>query len=153
MSSSSIEFWLIFQMVIEVLLCGIVIYYFYREKNRKNEGKLEEEKLKALLGSLHRLVAESEDLDRKHQRLLKLWEKIERKGGEIETYVDRCQRELRSFSKDHLPGEEDEGMEPGVTCYEKASSLVERGCSVGEIAQKVGLPQGEVELIMNLKRQ
>ncbi|MEE8380355.1 MAG: DUF2802 domain-containing protein [Thermodesulfobacteriota bacterium] len=153
MPSFTIEFWLIFQMVIEVVLCGGIIYYFYREKNRKNEVKLAEEKLKTLLGSLHRLVAESEDLDRKHQRVLKLWEKIERKGGVIEEYVDRYQRELRSFSKDHLPGEEDEKMEPGFTCYEKASSLVERGYSVGEIAQKVGLPQGEVELIMNLKRQ
>jgi len=153
MNSFTIEFWLIFQMVIEVLLCGIIICYFYHEKSKKDEGRLEKERLKTLMGSLRRLVTETEDLDKKHQRLLKLWEKVERKGAAIEAYVDYYERELRSFPKANQPGEESDGMESGVTCYEKASRLIEKGLSVGEIAQKVGLPRGEVELIMNLKRQ
>ena len=152
MSDFTIEFWLVLQMVIEILICSVIIYYFYHEKSKRDEVRLEEEKLKRLLGSLRRLVAESGDLDRKHQRLLTLWEKIEKKGEAIEAYVDHCRKELRSFSKDYLPREEYGGVDQ-ETCYEKASRLVEQGYSVGEIAQKVGLPQGEVELIRNLKRQ
>ena len=153
MTSFTIEFWLILQMIIEILLCGIIIYYLYYEKNKKERSGLEKEKLKTLIDSLHRLVAESEDLDKKHQEVLKLWEKIERKGAAIEAYVDYYERELRSFTEVNQPGEVSDRMESGVTCYEKASRLIEKGLSVGEIAQQVGLPQGEVELIMNLKRQ
>jgi hypothetical protein len=137
-------------MVIEVLLCGIIIFYFYHEKNKKDEGKIDKEKLRILTDSLNRLVTESEDLDKKHQSLLKLWEKVERKGAAIEAYVDHYERELRSFPKADQPGEGSDGME---SCYEEASRLIEKGLTVGEIARKVGLPQGEVELIMNLKRQ
>jgi len=153
MTSFTIEFWLLLQMVIEVLLCAIIVYYFYRERHRKDENDFSEEKLKTVLGSLQRLVAESEDLDGKHQRLLKLWDKIERRGGEIEACVDRYEKELRSFSKTHQPGKESDRMESGANCYERASRLIEKGLSVGEIAQRVGLPQGEVDLIVNLKRQ
>ena len=153
MNSFTIEFWLILQMVIEVLLCGIIIYYLYHEKNKKDEGRLEKEKLKTLIDSLHHLITESEDLDKKHQGVLKLWEKVERKGAAIEAYVDHYERELRSSLKVNQTGEESDRIKPGVTCYEKASHLIDEGFSLGEIAQKVGLPQGEVELIMNLKRQ
>ena len=153
MSSFAIESWLILQVVIEVLLCGTVVYYFYREKHKKDENKLEKERLKTLLGSLHRLITESEDLDKRHQKILKLWEKIDKRGKAIEAYVDHYESKLRSFPKGHQPEEDYGGIEPEVTCYEKATRLVEKGYSVGEIAQKVGLPQGEIELIMNLKRQ
>lgn len=153
MTSFNIEFWLILQMVIEVLLCGIIIYYLFHKKNKKEEKVLDKEKLKTLIDSLHRLVTESEDLDKKHQVLLKLWEKIERRWAAIEAYVDYYERDLKPFPKVNQPKGESERTESGVTCYEKASHLIEKGFSVGEIAQKVGLPQGEVELIMNLKSQ
>jgi len=153
MTTFTTEFWLILQIVMEVLLCGIIIYYLYHERNKKDEGSLEKEKLKTLIDSLHHLVTESENLDKKHQGLLKLWEKVERKGAAIEAYVDRYERELRSSLKENQTGEECDIIKSGVDCYDKASHLIDKGFSLGEIAQKVGLPQGEVELIMNLKRQ
>lgn len=153
MDSFTIELWLILQMIIEGLLCGVIIYYFYQEKRKRDEGGHEKERLKVVIDSLNRLVTESEDLDKKHQRLLKLWEKVEKRGVAIEAYVDYYERELRSFPRAQQPGEGSNRMESGVSCYEKASRLIEKGLSVGEITQKVGLPQGEVELIMNLKRQ
>ena len=61
-------------MIIEVLICIVIGYYFYREKSKKEEVGLENEKIKGLMDSLNRFVAKSEDLDRKHQKVLKLIE-------------------------------------------------------------------------------
>ncbi len=153
MTGFNVEFWLILQMVIEVLLCGIIICYVYRDKSRKGEMKLEQEKIKTLVDSLHRLVKESEALDKKHQEVLKLWEKIEKKGAAIEAYIDHHERKMKFSPKESKEGDASEGAESEVTSYEKASRLIEEGLSTGDIAQKSGLPRGEVELMVNLKRQ
>ena len=153
MTSFNVEFWLVLQMVVEVLICIVIGYYFYREKSKKEDAGLEKEKIKVLMDSLNRFVAKSEDLDRKHQKVLKLWEKIERKGEEIEAYIDYYERKLKSAPEANNVGDGSDSVESGVACYEKTSRLIENGLSAGEIAQTVGLPQGEVELIMNLKRQ
>jgi len=153
MTGFSVELCLVLQMVVEVLLCGIIIYYFYRDKSRQGEMKLEKEKIKVLVDSSHRLIKESEELDKKHQKVLKLWEKIEKKGAEIEAYIDHHERKLRvspNVSKDEG---ESEGVKSGTTSYEKATRLIEKGLSTIDIARKSGLPRGEVELMMNLKRQ
>ena len=153
MTDFTIEFWLVLQIVIEVVLCGIIIYYVYRDKSRKGEMKLEREKFKTLVDSLHRLVKESEDLDKKHQKVLKLWEKIEKKGAAIERYIDHYERKLTPSPKTRNDDQKSEGVESYVSSYDKASRLIEKGLPTGEVAQKAGLPRGEVELMVNLKRQ
>ena len=153
MSSSIIGFWLILQMVMEVVLCGIILCYIYREKSKQEEVRLEKERMRSLVDSLDHLIAESEDLDRKHQKVLKLWEKIEKRGAAIEAYIENHEKKLRSFPNSNKDGEELGKVVSGVASYERASHLIEKGLSVSEIAHKVGLPPGEVELITNLKRQ
>ena len=49
MASYTVEFWLILQMIIEVLLCGIIGYYVYHEKSKKVEVRQEQEKIKTLI--------------------------------------------------------------------------------------------------------
>jgi len=150
--SGAVGVWLAAQMVIEVLLCSIIIYYVFREKSSTRGAKREQEKTETLIRTLDRLVEESEDLEKKHLDLLQLWEKIEKKGKELEASVDFYKRKCDpsypvSTGKDATKG----GGESGVACYEKTLRLIEKGMSVGEIAQEVGLPQGEVELIVNLR--
>ena len=153
MTNYTIEFWLILQMIIEVLLCGILACYIYREKSKKVELKREQEQIKKLMGSLHHFIATSEDLDKKHQKVLKLWEKIEKRGEAIEAYIDHYERKLKPFLGGEKGGEGSDGMVSAVSSYEKTSRLIEKGLSAEKIARTVGLPNGEVELIMNLKRQ
>ncbi len=153
MTGATIEFWLILQMVIEVLLCGIIGYYIYREKNNNVEVRQEKAKIKILMTSLQSLIEKSEDLDKKHQKVLKLWEKIEKRGETIEAYIDHYERKLKSFPEGEKAGERSGGMESSVARYEKTFHLIEKGLSAEKIAQTVGLPLGEVKLIRNLKRQ
>jgi len=153
MTGSTVEFWLILQMVIEVLLCGIIGYYIYREKNKNVDVRQEKAKIKMLMASLQSFIEKSEDLDKKHQKVLKLWEKIEKRGETIEAYIDHYERKLKSFPERKKAGERSGGMESSVARYEKTSHLIEKGLSAEKIAQTVGLPLGEVKLIRNLKRQ
>ena len=118
MTSFTVEFWLVLQMVIEVLICIVIGYYFYREKSNKEEVGLEKEKIKVLMDSLNRFIVKSEDLDRKHQKVLKLWEKIERKGEEIEAYIDYYERKLKSAPEANNVGDGSDSVESGVACYE-----------------------------------
>jgi hypothetical protein len=150
--SGTVGVWLAAQMVIEVLLCSIIIYYVFREKRSTGAAKREQEKTEMLIRTLDRLVEESEDLEKKHRDLLHLWEKIEKKGEALEGYVDFYTSKYDPSSPvNTVKDETKNGAESGVACYEKTLRLIEKGIPVGEIAQEVGLPQGEVELIMNLR--
>ena len=152
MPSGAVGVWLAAQMVIEVLLCSIIIYYVYREKRSTRAAKREQEKTEVLIRTLDRLVEESEELEKKHLELLHLWEKIEKKGETLEGYVDFYKSKYDPSSPDNTKDDETKnGVASGVASYEKTLRLIEKGMPVGEIAQEVGLPQGEVELIMNLR--
>ena len=87
MTSTAIELWLLAQMVVEVLLCAIIIYYVLRERGIRQEKEQERERTKALIQALDRLIVESEDLENKHQKLLELWSKIEKRGSELESSI------------------------------------------------------------------
>ena len=152
MPSGAVGVWLAAQMIIEVLLCCIIIYYVYREKRSTRATRHEQEKTETLMRTLDRLVKESETLEKKHFDLLHLWEKIEKKGETLEGYVDFYKRKYDPSSLDNREQDETkDDVASGVACYEKTIRLIEKGMPVGEIAQEVGLPLGEVELIMNLR--
>ena len=152
MPSGAVGVWLAAQMVIEVLLCSIILYYVFREKRSTRAAKHEQEKTEMLIRTLDRLVEESEDLEKKHLDLVHLWERIEKKGESLEGYVDYYKRKYDPSSPDNTEQDATNNeVAPGVASYEKTLRLIEKGMPVGEIAQEVGLPQGEVELIMNLR--
>lgn len=153
MTNHTVECWLILQMMIEVLLCGIIAFYIYRERTTKVGVEKDQEKIKTLVDVLQRFVAKSEDLDKKHQRLRHLWEKIEKRGEAVERSIEHYEKTLGSFPEKGKAENGFDRIEPGVASYERTSRLIDKGLPAQEIAQTVGLPKGEVELIMNLKRQ
>ena len=150
MNSPAIELRLVAQMVIEVILCSIIIFYVLRDRGSRQEKRQERERTKVLIQALDRLIVESEDLEKKHQKLLQLWAKMEKKGSDLEASLDEHEERppVPSVEKD-----EEKEVEAGIKCYEKTLQLIGRGLPAGDIAQQVGLPRGEVELIMNLKEQ
>lgn len=150
MTSAAIELWLVAQMIIEVILCGIIICYVLRDRGSRQEKRRERERTKALIQALDRLIVESEDLEKKHQKLLQLWEKIEKRGSDLEASIAVPEESHPSSS---VEKDEEKEVDAGIKSYEKTLQLIGRGLPAGEIAQQVGLPRGEVELIMNLKEQ
>jgi predicted nuclease with TOPRIM domain len=140
MTGFTVELWLIVQLLIETGLCVLIIYYIYGATNLRRETMLEKEKMKTVIDSLQHLIKKYEALDKKRQKVLELCRRIEGKGAVLETGIDRYKEEC-------------DEMGSSAHAYEKMSRLIEKGLSANEISQKLGLPQGEVELAMNLKRQ
>jgi hypothetical protein len=148
MTSTAIELWLLAQMFVEVLLCAMIIYYVLRGRGNRQEKKQERERTKTLIQALDRLIVESEDLEKKHQKILEIWKKIEKRGSALEAAMAGYgERSPISSMKANKEKEE----ESGIKLYEKTLQLIGKGLQAGEIARQVGLPRGEVELIMNLK--
>jgi ATP/maltotriose-dependent transcriptional regulator MalT len=168
MTDFTVEWWLILQLVIETGLCVLIVYYIYGAKNLRREIMLDKEKMKTAGDSLQRLIKKSEELDKKHQldkekmktavdslrqlikkseeldkkrrRVLERCGKIEGKGPVLETGFDRYREDC----------EESDSI---AHSYEQVACLIEKGLSANEISQKLRMPRGEVELVMNLKRQ
>lgn len=152
MPSAAVGVWLAAQTIIEILLCTVLIYCVFREKSRRRTAKHEQEKTERLIRTLDHLVKESEELEKKHLALVKLWERIEQEGEALEAHAGFYARTCgASCPANREKDPEKDGTGSGVACYEKTLRLIEKGMSPGDIAQEVGLPQGEVELILNLR--
>jgi hypothetical protein len=146
----------------------LIVYYICGAKNLRREILLEKEKMKAAVDSLRQLIKKSEELDMKRQRekermkaavdslhqLIKKSEELDMKRHKV---LERCgKREgegtVLNNCIDRSP-EDGEATDSIPNAYEQVSCLIEKGLSTNEISQKLRLPRGEVELVMNLKRQ
>lgn len=145
MINEALMVWLLAQAVIELLLCGSILYLLYGGKRNKKEVTLETEKVKKLMLSCNRVV-------HKHHALSDLWEKVETRGAALKACMNDSDRKHNSSAgisgvRNHFAGQR------GISSYEKTARLLEKGVPVGDIAAQVGLPRGEVELIMNLRKR
>ncbi len=145
MSVSPIEFWVVVQMALEMLLGGLILYHLYCERKERKGLREERARIKVVMDSLHRITTKSSDLEKRHQRLLDLWETVQEHGERMEGRIGDYAKGLTALAEKPQP-------ESDGDCYERASRLIERGMSIEEITRTVGLPQGEIALIMNLKR-
>lgn len=140
MTGFTIELWLILQLLVETGLCVLFVYYICEAKNLRRATKLEKEKMKIVVDSLHQLIKKSEELDKQRKKALELCGKISGKSAVLKTRLDRGKAEC-------------EAMDSSASDYGKVAHLIAKGLSAKEISRKLGLPQGEVELAINLKRQ
>lgn len=144
MGNEMLIVWLLAQALIELVLCGGILYLLYGGKNKKEEVILEAEKLKRLMFMGSRVV-------NRHHTMSELLKKVGEGGAALEACMsgrDRRHRTVAGASgiSKHLPGQR------GISSYERTAHLLEKGIPVGEISKQVGLPRGEVELIMNLRK-
>jgi len=144
MNSEALVVWLLAQAFIELLLCGSILYLLYRGRSTKEEVSIEVEKLRKLVLSFDRVF-------HRHHTLSDLWEKAEEKGAALEACMNGYGRRHKNAGRINGIRNQPPGR-TGISSYEKTARLLEKGVPVGEIAEQVGLPRGEVELIMNLRR-
>lgn len=113
----------------------------------------EEEKIKKIFHALDERIKAAEAVSAKTDdriAVLKgLMEGIEAKKIEVQAYLERINTVLKAI---------DEALPPKGTetahfdRYKEASKLAEQGCGIDEIVKRVGLPKGEVQLIVGLKK-
>lgn len=128
------------------------------EKGHKSKGPSEDKKRLNLLNTLNKqtraansaiekLSAETEKGTKCSEDMAK---GLDARKAELEGYLERIDGLLKMLDEavpdaEVVPGESDK--------YREASRLAEEGHSIDEIVERVGLPKGEVQLIVGLKKK
>lgn len=171
----------VFQIVVDIFF-GASLYYlipsigskgvgFDEDRIKKLAGSLKEQ-VKAANSAIDRVSTETERSANASKEALK---ELDAKGIEIHAYLEKIDALLKgidetlSASSDLKPKTrvapkpkpqkttkpKKQGPEPEIRPeikYEEASKLVDEGYEIEDIVKRVGLPKGEVELILGLKR-
>ncbi|MFH1624661.1 MAG: DUF2802 domain-containing protein [Pseudomonadota bacterium] len=156
------EFWVFLQIGLDVILLSIICFYLVRDRKKHISPPLEEiseERLQLLSNSFNQMLEESrrvlddlcERIDSEKRSLQQVLEKLESKKGEIDTSIKEAERSLTRLGR-IIEGNLAED-EINHDKYQRASKLAREGLSADEIAERVKLPKGEVELILDLKKE
>lgn len=128
------------------------------EKGHKSKGPSEDKKRWTLLNTLNKQTRAAnsaiEKLSAEKEKGIKCSEELAKgldsRKAELEGYLERIDSLLKTLEEtvpdaEVIPDESDK--------YREASRLAEEGHSLDEIVERVGLPKGEVQLIVGLKKQ
>lgn len=128
------------------------------EKGHKSKGPSEDKKRLNLLNTLNKQTRAAnsaiEKLSAETENGIKCSEELAKglnaRKIELEGYLERIDGLLKTLEEtvpdaEVIPGESDK--------YREASRLAGEGHSLDEIVERVGLPKGEVQLIVGLKKQ
>ncbi|MBI4378293.1 MAG: DUF2802 domain-containing protein [Nitrospinae bacterium] len=161
--------WIILQFIVDILLLSIIVFYIIKDslpgkRDKKTIPNLKE--LSALTESLRQLIIESEKIANRLERYI---EEEKRLGKEMQYGLDKKSEEL------NLTMQRAESILKGLKEFQNATDirsiplaqnptntaedkyddifrLLEKGLSRKEIAEKIGISEGEVELISHLRR-
>lgn len=146
---------LTFQLVADAVLCIAIVFLFAivnREIKKRGSG------INAnALSEFNRLIVASQGAT---ENLLQAMDESRKILKEISYAIDEKERRLRTLleaSEARVPAWKEEGRgDPGASAddrYEKALKMVEEGLTEREIAERLGLTEGEVGLIVGLNRR
>lgn len=113
----------------------------------------EEENIKKIFHALDKRIKAAEAVSAKTDdriAVLKgLMDGIEAKKIEVQAYLERINSVLKAIDE-ALPPKDEKYIESDR--YKEAARLAKAGYGVDEIVKRVGLPTGEVQLIVGLKK-
>jgi len=139
---------IIILIVADLAVCAVVLLYFFWGR-RQDERPVDMARLGKLVDSLGALIKES---DRASRNLLDALNERHRRTEELfrqmDTGEERMSEAIREAERITLKS----GDFDRTGTYSEVSRLADLGLDVDEIAGRVKLPKGEIELILGLKR-
>jgi hypothetical protein len=136
-------------IVADLAVCAVVILYLLWGRRQKDQKPVDAIRLKRLIDSLGELIRESDRasrnlldaLNERHRRTEELF-------GQLDTKEKRVIKVVREAQSVLLRSENTEASSK----YSEVSRLADMGLSAEEIARRVKLPKGEIQLILGLKQ-
>lgn len=163
MSSFPSKIFPLIQVVADFLILALLLFYFFKRKEDRQRDKILEVRAKEML-----LLNKSMDsLIKDAQKVTEDWiSAMESKQSQMKSLLNdleaKKEQVLKALSeKPPAPAPQKENPEKPATLaeeekeedkYAEAARLAEEGYPPDEIARKVNLSRGEVELILDLKK-
>ena len=136
-------------IVADLAVCAVVILYFLWGRRQQEQKPVDTVRLTRLVDSLGELIRES---DRASRNLLDALNERHRRSEELFGQLDKKEKRVIKVVQEAksvlLSSEATEGSRK----YREVSRLADMGLSAEEIATRVKLPKGEIELILGLKQ-
>lgn len=139
---------IIILVVADLAVCAVVLVYFFWGR-RQEQRPADMASLRKLIDSLRALVKES---DRASKDLLDALNERHRRTEELFRQMDTREKRMAGAIREAERIEIELEHSDRTRMYGEVSRLAERGLSEDEIARRVKLPRGEIELILGLKR-
>lgn len=137
------------QFVLDLVLFFLIFGFIYKSKgkNQKKDSNIVKNDLINVTDSLVEILKESEKVSEQLATLITKGEKLEKNRNEITLLIKQSNNILPKLEKSissSLKNSSDDDIKNNI------SKLRKDGYSLQEIVKKTGVPEGEVELIINL---
>ena len=151
----SIEFWVGFQMMVLVIIVFLNVFYIKRMKTGVEE-EVTRQTMEEVIHIIEPLIREAKDtanlfdsqIREKSNLIKKLNGKLDSRIISLNLLLTRSETKLRSFD-DISPSNNNHVYDQ----QESILSMYEKGETSEQIAQKLSMPKGEVDLVINLKKK
>jgi hypothetical protein len=151
----TVKFWVAFQMVIDLVLVLLVVYFlrFFRTALPKDASG---EAVKRVIGMLEPLLKEADATAKAFERQLKEKNRIIQQLNErLDSRIISLNLLLNRAETCQKSGEVS-GVQAHSDVYDQQKAIVDlfnRGHDAKAVAGKLALPKREVEMVFNLKRK
>ncbi|MBU0995495.1 MAG: hypothetical protein KJ737_23615 [Proteobacteria bacterium] len=151
----SIEFWVGFQMVVELIIVFLILFYLRNLKTGIREDA-SRQVVEKVIEILEPLLKEAENtaktferqIQEKHLLINKINEKLDARIISLNLLMAR--------SESHLKREMAAPSQEGFHVYDQQQAILdlyETGLDSESISKKLSMPKGEVDLVINLKKK
>lgn len=151
----NIEFWVVIQMVIDLVLV-VLILYFLRNLKSGIPGNASKQAAGKIIGMLEPLLKDADStakafetqLKEKNRLIHNLNERLDSRIISLNLLLNRTEAYLSARSKSNPKGR--------GHVYDQQKAIIElfnKGHDVEAVARKLSMPKGEVELVVDLKKK
>ncbi|HQJ30409.1 MAG TPA: DUF2802 domain-containing protein [Syntrophales bacterium] len=151
----SIQNLILIQLLIDVLLCLLLVFFFWQMNRRGGEKKgpdltgADREQFQKFIEESRKLSAEFvASLEEGRKNLKSLAFALDERERRLRELLERSERLLNRES-----GTQKTAVGEETDPYREVLKMVDAGLSAQEVADRLGMTAGEIELIKNLKRR
>lgn len=155
MEHLAIEYWVVFQLILDLLLVVLILFFFRSVKSglRREAAR---EAAQQVIGLIEPLLNEAQgaaatfenQLKEKNRLVRSLNERLDSRIISLNLLLNRAKSHLSSARKD--------GAEGPNHIYDQQEAILmlhNENHDVEEIAKKLSMPKGEVDLVIDLKKK
>jgi hypothetical protein len=146
-----IEFWLVLQLLMDLLLVGLALY-FVRSLRSDPSGSVSQQAAERLMGLLEPLLVEADKTARAFDA------QLQEKNRLIQALNERLDSRIISLNlllnRADACGRPDSAQPPHVYDQQQEIIALDRtGIDADSISRRLSLPRGEVDLVLDLHRK